>query len=443
MVTPTALNAADYGMVPNTGTDQTANFQSAINAAQSQGLPLFIPGGTYDITAVNVTSDVEIYGSRRSAIILGFGQSPQINVAPVAPSTYINVVKIADIAIDGAGQTFAGSPSDAGLIQATDVNNLFIERCSLDNSSNHGLFVLRSAGHITGCSIGASYGFGIFSLDSKFLIQGNSVVSSGNGGIYVWRSTHGSDGTHIIGNLIGQTGAALGGTGEFGNAVVAFLADYVIVANNEIYNSTFSAIRFNGASYGQIIGNTCYGSGECAIWMEGGTYEGGIISNNVVNQGGGGINVANYPGHRVIVSNNQISNMVAQTVIPGYTVEGRGITAESDVLIVGNLLENINEWAIAMIPFADGGVKSICQAENNMIRNCGGGIAFQNQDDTVIMIGGNTIYNYTTTSKFAAIVAASYDGAGNVSKLPGATDLGNTTSSGFANVKLFLNYSFT
>ncbi|MBI2714007.1 MAG: hypothetical protein HYX37_06070 [Rhizobiales bacterium] len=61
MVTVTSLNAVDYGMVPNTSADQTANFQSAINAAQSQLLPLFIPAGTYLITAVNISSNIEIY----------------------------------------------------------------------------------------------------------------------------------------------------------------------------------------------------------------------------------------------------------------------------------------------------------------------------------------------------------------------------------------------
>jgi len=447
MVTPTALNAADYGMVPNTGTDQTANFQTAINAAQSQGLPLFIPGGVYDITTVNITSDVEIYGSRRSAIILGIGQSPQINIAPVAPSTYINIVRITDITIDGQGQPFPGSPPDAGMIDVNGVGNLFVEGCTIGNSGLHGVYAVNASGQILENSIGGSSAFGFFSRDSQFLIQGNSIISSGNGGIYIFRSTQGSDSSQVIGNVVGQTGANLGGTGQFGNAIVAYLADYVVVANNIVYSSTFSAIRFNGSSHGQIIGNTCYGSGEVAIWMEapGGSFVGGVISNNIVELAGGGINVANFPGRRVVVSNNQISNIVIQEVLPGYMSVGRAIGVESDVLVTGNLIENVADWAIAMTPFADGGVKSIAQAENNMIRNCGGGIAFvQDAPDIAVLIGGNTVYNFTTTAKFAAIVPAYYNGAtGSVDKVPGATDLGNATSSGFANVKLFTNYSFT
>lgn len=110
MPTVTALNAADYGMVPNTSTNQTSNFQSAINAAQSQNLPLFIPTGGYEITTVNITSPVEIYSTQRGATILGYGQSPQINIGS---SGWINYVKISDLTIDAQNQAFAGSPSDA------------------------------------------------------------------------------------------------------------------------------------------------------------------------------------------------------------------------------------------------------------------------------------------------------------------------------------------
>ena len=106
MATVTSLNGADYGMVANTGTNQTSNFQSAVNAAQSQNLPLFIPTGNYEITTVNITAPVEIYSTQRGAYITGYGQSPQINIAP---SEYIDYAKLSDLSIDGQGQAFSGS----------------------------------------------------------------------------------------------------------------------------------------------------------------------------------------------------------------------------------------------------------------------------------------------------------------------------------------------
>lgn len=454
MATVTSLNAVDFGMVPNTGTNQTANFQSAINAAQSQQLPLFIPGGTYLITTVTVSANIEIYSTSRSAIILGLSQSPQINIAPISPATFVDVVHIRSINIDGQGQAFSGSPSDAGLIQATNTFNVIIDDCKINASAKHGIYLNASGGKITNNLVGAAAMYGIFSIDSAtggVTFENNSVMQSGNGGILVWRSSASGDNSQIIRNTIGQTGADLGGTGQYGNAINLFRADFVIIADNSIYGSTFSAIRLNSSSYCQVLGNNSYGSGENAIWFEapgsGDNYSGGVAANNIIDTTGGGVFVANTTngGHRVVVSNNQVTNVVVQTVITGYQSTGRAMQGEGDVLFVGNQIDGVADWAITLIPFAIGTTKTIGQAENNMIKNCAGGIGFvKDNTNTALFIGGNTIYNFTTTTKYAAIVACSYNGStGAVSKLSGATDLGNATSSGFSNVKLLLNYSFT
>lgn len=67
MVTVTSLNAADYGLVSGSA-DQTAHLQAAINAAQTQGLPLFIPKGTFPITQVDITAPVRIYSTDGGAV---------------------------------------------------------------------------------------------------------------------------------------------------------------------------------------------------------------------------------------------------------------------------------------------------------------------------------------------------------------------------------------
>jgi uncharacterized secreted repeat protein (TIGR03808 family) len=446
--TVTSLNAVDFGMTPNTGTNQTSNFQSAINAAQSQNLPLFIPPGGYKITTVNITAQVEIYSCQRGADILGFSQSPQINIGG---SSWINYVKISDLTIDAQNQSFTGSPSDAGLIQATNVSTLIIENCVINNSAIHGIYLTSLAGQaqLVGNDVGAAAKFGIFLENSAALIENNSVINSGNGGIVINESSETGNNSIVKGNTVGQTGATLGGTGQWGNAISVFMSDYVMVANNTIYGSAFSAIRYNQSSFGQILGNNCYGSTATGIVIEApgpeGSYSGGIIANNVIDTAGEGIGVGNTPGHRVIISNNQVSNIVVQEVVPGLMSTGRGIGGESDILVSGNQLENIADWAIALLPFTISGTWTIAQAENNMIKTCAGGIAFlQSNSDTAIFIGGNTIYNYTETTQYAAIVACTYDGGtGVISRVSGSTDLGNATSSGFSNVKLLLNYSFT
>jgi hypothetical protein len=302
---------------------------------------------------------------------------------------------------------------------------------------------------LLGNSIGAAAKFGIFAQNSNVLIENNVIVNSGNGGVAIYESSEAGNNSIVRGNTIGQTSATLGGTGPYGNAISVYLSDYVMVANNTIYDSAFSAIRYNQSSFGQILGNNCYGSTATGIVIEApgpdGSYSGGIIANNIVDTAGEGIGVGNTPGHRVVISNNQVSNMVVQEVVPGLMSTGRGIGGESDILVSGNQIENTADWAIVLLPFTIDGTWTIAQAENNMIKTCAGGIAFlQSNSDTAIFIGGNTIYNYTETSKYAAIVACTYDGGtGDISRVSGSTDLGNATSSGYSNVKLLLNYSFT
>jgi uncharacterized secreted repeat protein (TIGR03808 family) len=333
-------------------------------------------------------------------------------------------------------------------MQASDVGNLYLEECIVSNSGIHGIYIQNSTGRIFKNNITGSAMFGINSLNSTMLIEGNSVIGSGNGGIFVHRLSQGSDDSIVTGNTVGQTSANLGGLGQYGNAISAYLADYVSVSNNKIYISTFSAVRFNQSNYGQILGNNCYSCGEVALWMEapgpGTTFTGGIISDNVVNTAGGGITVANS-AQMVIVSKNQIANIVVQTVIPGYQSAGQGIVAGiSDVLIVGNQIENVATWGIVLVPFAIGSAIATAQAESNLLKNCTGGIGFvQGNTNTAFFIGGNTINNYTSNSTYAAVVDCSYNGVtGAVTRIPGSTDLGNATSSGFSNVQLLLNYAF-
>ena len=72
-----------------------------------------------------------------------------------------------------------------------------------------------------------------------------------------------------------------GGSGQYGNAVNVFRADNVIVRGNRIRNAAFSAVRGNAASNMQIVGNTCTGLGEVALYAEFG-FEGAVIANNIV-----------------------------------------------------------------------------------------------------------------------------------------------------------------
>lgn len=454
MATVTSLNAVDFGLTSGS-TNQTTNLQAAINAAQTQQLPLFIPDGSYPITTVNITAPVEIYSTNLAAQIVGFGQSPCFNIGSTTPGTKIGPVAIRGLHIYGANQAFSGS-SDPALIQAIDVESLTISNCLLRDSGRHGIRLSKCHAQILGNEITGSHDIGIYNIDSSkaVLVDKNTITFSGNIGVYFRRAVAEGDQGVISNNQIGFTTANDGGTGANGNAIFVDGCHYVSVIDNMTWISTFSAVRYSNSNNAVITGNRCYDSKENAIYIEAPgeevTWYGGIIANNIVDLCGGGIAVgnSNFGGHWISVTGNQVSRCVL-TEIPGYgTVWGNGISVEADGLVGNNQVDGADGWGIVVYAANNGSIgnqKVISQVENNMIKNCAGGVAFYKDDTTYgrVLIGGNTVCNYTTTAKFAALVPASYNGAtGEVSKLSGATDLGNATTSGFANVILLRNYSF-
>ena len=81
---------------------------------------------------------------------------------------------------------------------------------------------------------------------------------------------------------------------------------------NRIRNAAFSAVRGNAASNLQIVGNTCTGLGEVALYAEFG-FEGAVIANNIVDGAAIGVSVTNFNdgGRLAVVQGNLIRNLVA------------------------------------------------------------------------------------------------------------------------------------
>ena len=143
-----------------------------------------------------------------------------------------------------------------------------IADCEIVNAGRNGITLEAIEGEVTGNTIGAADA-AIFSLDARGLrIAGNTVRGAGNGGILVWRNEPGDDGTLVVDNRIEGITNKSGGSGEYGNAINVFRADNVIVRGNRIRNAAFSAVRGNKASNLQIVGNTCTGLGEVALYAE-------------------------------------------------------------------------------------------------------------------------------------------------------------------------------
>jgi uncharacterized secreted repeat protein (TIGR03808 family) len=256
-------------------------------------------------------------------------------------------IRIMGLVLDGAGIPL---PERRGLLHFAQGRAVRIVDCEIINAGRNGIALESIEGEVSANTITAADA-AIFSIDAHGLrIAGNTVRGAGNGGILVWRTQPGDDGTLVIDNRIEGITNKAGGSGEWGNAINVFRADNVIVRGNRIRNAAFSAVRGNAASNLQIVGNTCTGLGEVALYAEFG-FEGALIANNIVDGAALGVSVTNFDkgGRLAVVQGNIIRNLVGRRP-PGTDPNdsaGIGIGIEADTVVTGNVVENVPNAGIA------------------------------------------------------------------------------------------------
>ncbi len=336
-----SVDAASLGLRANAADDQSKAFQRAIDAAAAAGAVLQVAPGNY----------------RASGLIL----PPHTAIAGVAGATRV-VLSAATALISARGSDYIGlyglilDGGDVplhdrrGLVDLAHGRSIRINNCEIVNAGGNAISLEAIDGEVRDNAITAADA-AIFSLDALALtISGNHVRGAGNNGILVWRSAPGDDGTLIVDNRIENVTNLSGGSGQYGNAVNVFRANNVIVRGNRIGNAAFSAVRGNAASNLQILGNTCTGLGEVALYCEFG-FEGAVIANNIVDGAAIGVAVTNFNrgGRLALVQGNLIRNALAER--PAGTdpndASGIGIGVEADTLVSGNVVENARQAGIA------------------------------------------------------------------------------------------------
>ncbi|WP_410631556.1 carbohydrate-binding protein [Amycolatopsis sp. cmx-4-83] len=137
-----ALSITSYGAVPNNGSDATNAITSAISAARSQNKPLYVPAGTFRISAPITVADVKIFGAGPwSSVLQGTGLKGGFF------ATGANVT-IADLAIFGDNRVRDDANGNAALEgnfgTGSLVQNLWIEHTKVGlwaDSGTDGLYV--------------------------------------------------------------------------------------------------------------------------------------------------------------------------------------------------------------------------------------------------------------------------------------------------------------
>jgi uncharacterized secreted repeat protein (TIGR03808 family) len=335
------IDAASLGIRPNAADDQSQALQRAIEHAAAARAVLRLPSGFYRAGALQLPPYAAIAGvAGATRIVMAGGPS-------MMAATGSDHVGISNLVLDGAGIPL---PERRGLLHVTQGRAVRIADCEIVNSGRNGIALESVEGEVTGNTISGGDA-AIFSIDARGLrIAGNTVRGAGNGGILVWRSAPGDDGTLVVDNRIDGIMNKAGGSGQWGNAINVFRADNVIVRGNRIRNAAFSAVRGNTASNLQIVGNTCTGIGEVAVYAEFG-FEGALIANNIVDGAALGVSVTNFDkgGRLAVVQGNLIRNLLSRRP-PGTDPNdsaGIGIGIEADTVVTGNVVENVPYAGIA------------------------------------------------------------------------------------------------
>lgn len=360
-----SIDASAHGVRPGGGAASERNLARLIADAASRNMPVFLPPGDYPVSGLELPDGTRLFG------VAGASRLIQSGAGPVLKAERVQHITLSGLVIDGLDQPLAGD--EPGLAQFRDIFALTIENCDIANSGRIGLRLEGCGGRIERCRFSHIAGYGLYAVQSTGLtVSDNNLSECADGGILIHRWDKGQDGTTVTNNRIARTGAASGGTGQYGNAINLYRADDVIVSGNHITDSAFSAIRANSASNVMIANNHCISSGETAIYAEF-SFEGAMISGNLVDGAANGISVVNFNegGRLAAVTGNVVRNL---RLTGPYTVEdpifGIGISVEADTAVSGNVIENAPYGGLGL---GFGPYLRNVTATGNMVRQAGAG----------------------------------------------------------------------
>jgi len=337
------IDAMHLGVRAGSSDDQTHALQDAIDRAAGARVPLALGPGVYRAGDLRLPAGTHMVGVRGATrIVLTRGPS-------LVSANHVDDIALTGLTFDGAGLPL---PERRGLLHFTDGRGVRIIDCDILAAGRHGILLEGIEGEVAGSTIIGAEDAAIFSLDARGLrLAGNTIRAAGNNGILIWRTAPGDDGTLVIDNRIEDIAARAGGSGQNGNAVNVFRAGNVMVRGSRISGAAFSAIRGNAAANLQMLGNTCTGLGEVALYAEY-SFEGAVIANNIVDGAALGIVVTNFRegGRLAVVQGNVIRNLAARRPVGAdpHDAAGIGIGVEADTAVTGNVVENAPSAGIAL-----------------------------------------------------------------------------------------------
>lgn len=329
----TEASSRDFGLAPDSPSDQTTALQAAIDAATQRGAALVLAPGRYRAQGVRLREGSHVHGTP-GRTVLAMDTDGALITAERA-----HKARLERLVIEGRGLPNTGAHPALVMLDAS--RDVVLSNLEVTASRANGIALKHCSGTIRDCRVRLAAQAGIISLDAAGLeIVHNTVADCANNGILVWRSRAGEDGTIVANNRITAIRASAGGSGQNGNGINVYRAGNVLVTGNRITDCAYTAIRGNAASNIQMIANNCQRLGEVALYAEFG-FEGALISGNLVDGAATGISVTNFNegGRLAVVQGNLIRNLVRRAHEP-VDKRGEGIAVEADAVVTGNTIEN-------------------------------------------------------------------------------------------------------
>lgn len=328
-----SFTSLPFAVTPKEGVEQTAELQAAIDSGASQGLPVALPPGRFRAGALALRPGTHLIGTSGRTVLEFTGGGSFLRGHKAAG------IHLEGLAVDG---NLLGMDANqaTGLITLEDCEDFALTGLDVWRGLLNGIALTRSAGTISDCTLREMSQAGLFSLDARGLdVSHNAISDCANNGLQIWRSSPGEDGSLVQANRIERIASKGGGSGQNGNGINVFRAGGVLVSGNRITDCAYSAIRGNGASNIQMVGNACRTIGEVALYAEF-AFEGALISGNVVDNAASGIAVTNFNegGRLAVVQGNLIRNLFRREHEP-VDKRGVGIGVEADAAVTGNVIE--------------------------------------------------------------------------------------------------------
>ncbi len=333
--------ASHPALIPGSPDDQSRQMIRALEEATTEGRPLFLPPGRYEIADVTLPATTHLIGVPGETH-LAFRGGPFM----------LRTRGAKRLRLDGVTLDGQALPLEArALLDAEDVADVAIDDCRIMASGNSGVTLRDCAGRVTQSAFLDAADVGVDVDQSRGMkVTGNRIADCGNTGILIQRDSEATDNSIVSGNRVERIRADSGGTGQNGNGINLDKANGVIVSDNRIDDCAFSAIRCFSSDGLAITGNVATRLREMAFYVEF-AFEGAVVANNLIDGAVGGISLTNFfehGGRLGTISGNVVRNIVGGPAYPDGNLQiGSGIAAEADIAITGNVVEDA-VWGVGL-----------------------------------------------------------------------------------------------